>query len=389
MSILSYQFKQNDPLWHLEPVRFSDFNLLVGVSGVGKTRTLNRLEAVCAAGRGHGRGFHDSEWEIEVDTQHGPITWSGVTEKLSSSMQLGSDRSDGGSQSPGRRRPTFLHEVVRNERQQELVVRDEDGIRLLGSEKPIRMKGEESVVSLLQNEETIAPLYRALGQVHRSRSALWSVVAFDVDRINELQRESKTFEALQNATVPMAAKAYVLQEKFPERFSSLVETYREIFPRVEKIVIGPTSELREADAPRSREELVEIVIEEHGVEGPIFWNGISAGMRRTLRHILDLTLVPQGTVILVDEYENSMGINCLEAVTDLLLKPERDLQLIITSHHPYVINNVPVEHWLMVNREGSTVRITPASQLPAFDTKSKQDAFTRLVSATDYLDGVQ
>ncbi len=399
MSILRYEFKDNDPPWCLEPVRFSDFSLLVGLSGVGKTRTLNTLAAVCAAAQGRNTSLHDCRWKIEVKTDGGSLTWSAVTagppplRSFSTRIQLDADDETGLEfHSERRAAPVFTEEIIEDENHRKLVVRDEDGIRLLGSEKPIRMKGRESVISLLQEEETVAPLYRALGKVHRSRSAHWSFIPFDLGRINQLQDSIQTFEDLQNTSLPMGHKAFVLQNRFPDEFANVLEAYREIFPKIEKIKIGPLSELRRsaADDERSRGmEFLGIAIEESGVKGPILWDEMSAGMRRTLRHLLELSLAPRGTVILVDEYENSMGVNCLEAVTEFLLEPTRDLQLIITSHHPYVINNVPLEHWGMVTRRGSTVRIVPASEIPALDTRSKQDAFIRLLSAAEYLDGIQ
>lgn len=111
---------------------------------------------------------------------------------------------------------------------------------------------------------------------------------------------------------------------------------------------------------------------------------MSSGMRRTLVHILELVLCPRATVLLIDEYENSMGINCLPAITNHMLDRAGELQFIITSHHPYVINKVAKDHWMVVRREGSVVELLPASAIPSLDTRSSQDAFVQLMNSKEY-----
>jgi AAA15 family ATPase/GTPase len=59
-------------------------------------------------------------------------------------------------------------------------------------------------------------------------------------------------------------------------------------------------------------------------------------MFKTLMYIAEIYLSPEGAVVLIDEFENSLGSNCIDAVTDILTE-RQDLQFIITSHHPYII----------------------------------------------------
>lgn len=399
MSILRYEFKDKANPWTLEPVEFADFSLLVGVSGVGKTRTLNSLSAVCAAGCGRNTGLYNCEWEIKVKTDKGHLTWRATTAGppplRSFATRIQTDAEDEtGVEFHGERRPppVFLAEMIEDEQGNELVERNHDGILLGENSRPIKMKDTESVVSLLQEEDSIAPLYQSLRNVHRSRTAQWSFIRFDSGRIKKIEEEVASVEDLQNKLLPMGQKAYVLQQKFTDEFTKVFEAYQEIFPQVQRISVGPLSQFRQSSTEDELSvglEFLNIAIEELGVEGYVLWEAMSAGMRRTLRHLLELALAPRGTVMLVDEYENSMGINCLDAVTEKLLAPTRDLQLIITSHHPYVINSVPLEHWRVVRRTGSTVRIVPASAIPSLATTSKQDAFTLLVNAAEYQDGVQ
>ncbi|MBR1728361.1 MAG: ATP-binding protein [Selenomonadaceae bacterium] len=44
-----------------------------------------------------------------------------------------------------------------------------------------------------------------------------------------------------------------------------------------------------------------------------------------------------GTVILLDELKNGLGVNCLDEITDYICEKSYDsnTQFILTSHHPY------------------------------------------------------
>ena len=167
--------------------------------------------------------------------------------------------------------------------------------------------------------------------------------------------------------------------------------YTEIFPTVTNVRVGPISEfLLERDRVNLPPiEFLDVAIQEEGIEGWITSSGMSAGMRRTLLHLLELALSPNGTVLLFDEYENSMGVNCLPAVTERILRHTEDLQFIVTSHHPYVISNISKVHWLVVQRRGRVVNVAPAASIPALDTQSNQNAFVQLMNAGEYREGVQ
>jgi len=63
-------------------------------------------------------------------------------------------------------------------------------------------------------------------------------------------------------------------------------------------------------------------------------------------------------------------------LTDDLIHENKTLQFIATSHHPYIINNIPYEYWKIVTRQGGHIRICNASDYHL--GKSKQDAFIQL-----------
>jgi predicted ATPase len=86
----------------------------------------------------------------------------------------------------------------------------------------------------------------------------------------------------------------------------------------------------------SLQHILFIQIREKGIDHWIDERQISAGMLRTLYHINEIFLGTSGSVILIDEFENSLGVNCIDDLTSELLINKRDLQFVITSHHPYI-----------------------------------------------------
>ena len=115
---------------------------------------------------------------------------------------------------------------------------------------------------------------------------------------------------------------------------------------------------------------------------------LSSGMVRTLIHLFELYLAPSGTVVAIDEFENSMGVNCLPDIIDRLLERGRDLQFIVTSHHPYIINNVSPEWWKVVTRKGGVVSVKDAETIPALTTGSKHNLFVQLLNLREYEEGI-
>lgn len=184
------------------------------------------------------------------------------------------------------------------------------------------------------------------------------------------------------------SKAYILKDRFQHEFGHVKDQLIEIFDTIEDVDIGPLSSYRPERAGDPVDFLVP-AIRERGVEGWIDGFEMSNGMRRSLMHLLELHLEPPGSVLLVDEYENGMGVNCLPQVTEMLLRRCCDLQMIFTSHHPYVINNVSKENWRIVRRRGSEVEILRFNDIERLKTASKMDGFIQLINTLELEQGLQ
>ncbi|BDA67543.1 hypothetical protein RIVM261_069390 [Rivularia sp. IAM M-261] len=90
-------------------------------------------------------------------------------------------------------------------------------------------------------------------------------------------------------------------------------------------------------------------------------------------------------VILIDEFENSLDVNSIDILTDLLIE-NKNIQFIITSHYPYIINKLAMEHGKIITRQGNVVTAKDIKEynLP----KSRHQAFMELINLNDYREGI-
>jgi len=91
----------------------------------------------------------------------------------------------------------------------------------------------------------------------------------------------------------------------------------------------------------------------------------------------------------MDEYENSLGINAINFFPSFLADIETDKQFIITSHHPYIINKIPVENWFIFHRKGSEIKIRYGRENVERFGRSKQQRFIQLINDPFYNEGVE
>jgi len=102
--------------------------------------------------------------------------------------------------------------------------------------------------------------------------------------------------------------------------------------------------------------------------------------------MVDMFTLPDKTIYMIDEYENSLGINAINFLPEFLDDHGGDRQFILTTHHPYLINKVPISNWLVFSRKGSKVTIRQGDELKAKYSSSAQEAFTQLINDPAYFE---
>ncbi len=394
MPISKFSFEDAHRGWKLNEVTFDDFNLLVGNSGVGKTRILKAIRKVVNAGTLGMGTLAECQWLIEINDKDHRYRWSAETEDFESWAYSIDPWTDN-------RSPELIRETIWLE---DRIIVDRVGASFSFEGKSLpKLKATESAISLLRDEDSLAPLHRSLSRCIFSEASAWSsavesgsssfgLAKFDRESVNRIREKYPTLRGLRVVKgIHSLIKAYILQEDHPEEFEKVREAYTEIFPTVLDIRIAEDEEWIETDADEGGFETREwlfLNIKEKGVEGLVSSDQISAGMLRTLIHLFEITLAAPGTVIIVDEFENSMGVNCLPQITDHFLR-HSDLQFILSSHHPYVINNVPWQYWKLVTREGSEVTVKDATSIPSLDSASSLEKFTQLLNLEEYAEAIR
>ena len=104
-------------------------------------------------------------------------------------------------------------------------------------------------------------------------------------------------------------------------------------------------------------------------------------MLKTFYYLTEVILSESGSLLLIDEFENGLGLNCMGPLLEQIVARE-DLQLILSSHHPYIINNIPSESWQIITREQSTIHAQSAEEFGI--GKTRYDAFFELMNRLEF-----
>lgn len=392
MRILTFEFRSAPPGWTLEPMALDAFNLLVGVSGAGKTRIVRAIEQVCAVALGK----KETEERLEelrgasfaIGFEHDGLAYRWEAE-LEPRVGLGSE--DHGALHS--EEPALIRSELILQGDRPIVERAPERFLLNGHAIP-KLDRAQSAIAVLKEDSAMAPLYRAF-----SRSvpleALESLPSHGTQIETHFEKLRNDYQSAADVgsdfALPLHHKAEFLQELFPDAFAEIEEAFREAFPTIEKLKVQRYYPLGHERSKRWVGMYnMALTAAESGVSDWIFFSHMSSGMQRYLSFLIHLSFAPPGTVVLIDELESSLGVNCLPAVTRFLLSRAPDLQLILTSHHPYIIEQIPPSHWKIVTRKGSRVRVLDAGKLPAMaEDRSHVDRFTRLINLPEYEHGVQ
>lgn len=374
MKIKSFNFNSDNQNWHIEEVYFDDLNLLVGASGVGKTRILRALDLICDVAKGKDRKLDDVEWSINFSHLGHDYKWD---------LKTSNSIDEAFSSEPGQAEILYEKLIeVKDEHELEILQRTTTEFKL-NSEKLPKLKRSESAITLLAEEDSIAPIAEAFKRFIFNETPQQAIISipFNPAKVSissnpELaDSEHIDIEKFKESSVdtPTVFKAYFLQETFPHVFDEIKESYIEIFSSVKNIRV-----IVNRESNNSYRLLFEI--EEDGLENWISQQRISSGMYRTLTYLVEVLAAPEESVVVIDEFENSLGINCMPELTDFILDKSPNLQFILTSHHPYIINNIPWKTWQVVSKLNNKIRSRKALNIPELDTASSLDKFTQLVN---------
>lgn len=381
MKIKELYFKNNARRWELEKTKFSDdLTLLVGATGVGKTQILKAIEKLINISRGY--AYNGVEWDLHFTYDNGEnYRWTGEFETIEGQEQ---QEFKSGESSGSERVPRLMNEELYLEGQL-VFERQESSVKYEKKDVP-KVSPHTSILSLFTKEDKIKPVklaflsitnidyYEERELIKKSRSVM----------LDQIYKQSEEFKPRQNSTallmlqytnLPLLERLMYTYDFQRKAFDEIIDDFKDTFAQLEDVRFKYIE----------KDDAYALQIREHGTDWTSI-DGISSGMFKTLLHIVGLRLTSDGSVILIDEFENSLGANCIDVVADNLTNPGRDIQYIITSHHPYIINNIPMKHWKLVTRKGHKVSTLTAEQLKL--GKSKHEAFKQLVNLDQFTEGI-
>lgn len=384
MRIDTLQFDDLQADWHLDEVHFDSINLLVGASAVGKTRILNSLERLKNLTiLNHHSG--SMRWRLRFSHDGKSYQWEGET-------------------AAPPKQSDFIHpeiplfgapssELVSERLTSESTVFEREGDRFVFGEQALpKLSRAVSAMKLLNQEPRVQQPVLGLFRILFSDAA--AVKPFDIAEAqlteqmqswSSLKDNPDTFRPFGAAQLGPATVllAYILQEVFPTEFERWKQAFIGVFPAIKDLQVVASKGLLPSMVRLT------IAARESGVGRWIPQTEMASGMLKTLVHLLEMRVVPAGSVIVVDEFENGLGVNCMPAVVDLLSERSGDIQYILTSHHPYVINQLPWQTWKLVRRTGNRVTVTSARDLSGMKPASHLDAFTRLINLPEYEESIR
>ncbi len=379
MKIISYYYQDSSGIgWNMSEVLFGRLNLLVGISGSGKSRLLNTIfnlgnlmvtNKVSKAG----------SWNITIE--HNNIKYKISIESVEKSKNnIYITKED--------------IKIISDEGDKQLIKRDKSSFYFNGEILP-KLSREQTSIFLLKDENEIKPLFNGFSSIVKRNFS-----SGDLDQIvrtlpimDKVLYSKVKERKIKNPIVALDAlnvQLFVLKECFPEIFSKICEHYKLIFPFINRIEIKDLKDFKNFTKNINTTDLIPLFcIKEKNCKKWIPLHELSTGMQKVLLVTTDLCSLTKDYIYLLDEYENSLGINSIDFFPTLLIDSTDINQFIITSHHPYIINKINIEDWYILYRKGSDVKIKHGDELLEKFGKSKQDAFIQLINYRFYSEGIE
>lgn len=358
MRIHKITFVNNTTGWNIRNMRLDCLTLLVGVSGIGKTQILRSILELSKIATGY--SARNVEWSVEFEHESNVYQWSGCYENTNADdMDAIDERA---------KRSSIVFENLSNG-DKEIIRRTKEEI-LFDGNKTVKLDSSKSAVELLKEEELIAPVHDAFMHVFIMDNANNGI------RISPYMNDDYTMitdidSIRSNHYLSPLEKLFLLFKNGLPEYLAIKSSFIQIFPIIEDIDFQTTKLFDNRTIPVIR-------IKERGVESWISQNMISSGMFRTLMQITTFELAQDGDLFLIDEFENGLGVNCIDKLADDIIDMDKEVQVIITSHHPYIINTIPFERWKVVVRERGNVEVLSATDLN-IGKHSRHDAFMQLI----------
>lgn len=352
----------------IERVVFNDdITLLVGLSGVGKTQILNAIEYSLKLAVNKNLRLEPYNTTLCFQIGEEVYVWSyriqqDHTEDIFESKEI---------------KYFFAYEKLQNIKGDILMQRTSDTIQVTGYDKVPTPKKDESLLVQYSEDAFVKPIISEMLKLYpieiemdvRGAIAQESFNMFKA-KIKESfkENEKQPFEKFSHLPVPL--KIYITKKYYPQMYAQIFSAVKELFMEINSIDIVE-------DPDR---EIYMVAIDVYGKR--LLQHEISNGMLKTIYYIVELITMSKNSLVLIDEFENGLGVNCIDVLAELLLGEKRDLQFVITSHHPKIINQISNKKWKIIERDIATVKNFTAEEYGIMH--SQHDAYFNLINRWEF-----
>lgn len=353
--------------WNVKDLVFDTYlTLLVGASGVGKTLILRAIKDI--SNIANGSSINGFEWDVTFENNGNVYQWTGkFTKTNNNSNYFKLDTQE----------YPIICESLRCGNH--LIIQRENDQILLNGQQTVKLDTAKSAIALLKEEDEIKPVFNAFRQIFELVNYNDSIKISPF--LSKKRNEIKELKDIHNSPfLSPIEKLFILRKQRLPQFEKIKELFTDIFKNIEDIDFSLEQLFDDTMYPVLK-------IKERGVDAWIMQDSISSGMFRTLSQITFLVLAQDGDIILIDEFENGLGVNCIDQLADQILDADQNIQVIITSHHPYIINSIPFEKWKVVTRNRCNLKVLTADDLK-IGKHSKHDAFMQLIQTNAYRMGI-
>lgn len=353
-------------------INLQEVGLFVGQSGSGKTRLLNSIFNVATFAIGRG-GILLASWEIVVEHENKRFYWEYNAEDVKGRGKI------------------ITKEIIKfsnkNTKHIEVLVdRTSDMFTFKGNELP-KLPPSSSSIYLLKEEELIKPLYDGWSKLIRRNfsgnelmtASSYSNIPAEVERLFKTEKNKGLYELF---NYNLNLRLFLIEKYDKEKYEEIIDKFKAIFPFVIDCKMSDATKIGLSDMQIGFTPV--FVIKELGIQKELPLHELASGMIKVLLILTDVLTLPDGAIYLMDEYENSLGVNAIDFLPGLLLEHKNNKQFLITSHHPYLINQMPVSNWYVLSRKGLKVDIKYGEELVKRYGKSTQQAFTQLINDPFY-----
>lgn len=351
----------------IEKINFyDDVTLLVGLSGVGKTQILNAIEYSLNLAVRKDIILKPYDVSIGIYVDDIEYVWSYRIKSVPNDDLILENQD----------KYNFVYESLMKDG--DLVFeRNQDMINVVGYDKVPQPKKDESLLSQYSEDKKFEKLIsgiRKLYSVEIELAVRGGISSENFSRLKtkviETIKKNKNTEFRVFSHLPVTIKIFIAKHYYKEIYVKIFESVKELFIEIEDIDIVEDKE----------HEMYLVAIQVYGKK--LLQNDISNGMLKTIYYLVELFTMSKDSLVLIDEFENGLGVNCIDLLSDMLLHEREDLQFILTSHHPKIINGIEKNRWKIIDRECDIIKNSDSTNYGIGN--SQHDAYFNLINRWEY-----